>query len=227
MLLGFIRDPHFFTSVILPANIVLAYVNTTKSPAHSFRSSPFCFLPPDSTLCLKFCSSVSSLLTSSCSQSSCSLYRTPDSSLCMQSSCSLYRTPDSSLCMQFTVSSAHSHSPQSTQSVQITNWTLTSFLCLSYLSLLTLPYPVYSYYQNCTVLLTASNWTALWQVRYFIHLQNSASPCPSLKSILIFRYYPTFFRLLTASNLPLNIFWMDVCNVPVQRIEQKYQTFYK
>ena len=51
MLHGFIRDPHFFTSAILPANILLSYVNTKKSLAHSFRSSPFCFLPPDSSLC--------------------------------------------------------------------------------------------------------------------------------------------------------------------------------
>ena len=96
MLHRLIRDPNSFTCAILPANIMLSHVNTTKSPAPSFRSSPFCVLSPDSSLCLKPSCSVSCLLTSLSSESSCSvsclisLFKIllfPVSSLCSQSSC--------------------------------------------------------------------------------------------------------------------------------------------
>ena len=65
-------------------------------------------------------------------------------------------------------------------------WKLISFLCLFYLSLLILPYRVCSYYPDYTVLLTASNWTPLWQVQYF--------------------YPPTKFGL----SLPLSEIYFDI-----------------
>ena len=86
MLIDFISDPYFFTWAALPTNILLSYVNTTKFPANAYRSSPFCFLSPHLSLCLKSFSSVSCLLTSVCSQSSCSVSCT----LCL---ISLYATP--------------------------------------------------------------------------------------------------------------------------------------
>ena len=93
MLHGLIRDPHFFTSATLPANILLSSVNTTKSPAHSFRSSAFCFLshlsvrnPPD-----------------------------PQPTLTAHTQHLVFR------------------------SRRMNYWTLISFLCLSYVSLFTLP----------------------------------------------------------------------------------------
>jgi len=151
MLHGFNSDPHFFTSATLPANILLSYVNTTKFPEHCFRFSLFCFLYPD-------------------------VYHF--AILFFLLSHFLFRIPPVMFIVPLIHLPVHNPPvPQPTPTAHIQHkvfrsrtmnyWTLISFLCLSYLSLLTLPYPVHSYYQDCALLLTASNWTALWQVRYF------------------------------------------------------------
>jgi len=95
MVHALVRDPNSFTCTIFPANIMLSHVNTTKSPAPSFRSSPFCFLSSD--ISLESSSSGSCLLTSLSSESSCSVFCLislftvlllfPVSSICSQSSC--------------------------------------------------------------------------------------------------------------------------------------------
>ena len=131
MLHGFIRDPHFFTSVILPANILLSYVNTTKFPEHRFRSSLFCFLYPD-----VYHFAILFVLLSQLS------VRNPPVILIVP----LIHLPVHNPPVPQPTPTAHIQH-KVFRSRTMNYWTLTSFLCLPYISLLTLP-------ASCTQLLS-------------------------------------------------------------------------